>query len=234
MRQAAYGNNILAEFDCIVDINYGILRLIQIKYNNSDYIKQHILDADDYTLKCILLERKEYNPLYIALKDDYRDNAESLYNEIINNEYNEVLKYSYGNALFGLMNVYINTEGAINVTVLCKNETQEQYIKKLNKNMKVIISEYKDIDTSEYDSYFVEYYPNILKYGESTIAGKSIFIPSYGYNLEDMLIADNEVPLIHISGIIGDVNKIYIVSPFSDFETPADEMVEDNDEKGET
>lgn len=230
MEATKYGNNILAEFDSLIDVNYGVLRLVQIKYNNEEYIKKHILDADSYVLRCLLLQRKDYNPLYIALKDEYIDNAEDLYNEIIENEYKDVLKYTIPNSLFELMKMYRQTDGVINVTVLCKNEIQEQYIKQLNKDMPVFVGNYEDINTDKYDSYFVDYYPNILKFGNKEFEAKSIFIPKYAYNL-DKGVAGEDVPIIPVSGLIADVNKVYIISPFSDFETPADEMIENNDSK---
>jgi hypothetical protein len=210
-----HGRNIIAEFETLVDVDLGILRLIQIKYPNKKYMKDHVLKGDDYFLRCLLLERKNINPLSILFKDEYQENIDSILDDIYKNEIEEVYKLSEPLSLFGLMQTYKKNE-AIGTCVLCKNIQQEQYIKRVDDTLTIRKDGY-NVSLNNYDVFAIKTYKDILNYTKP-IKGKSIYLMNYKYNLEDK--DGLTIPLLEISKHVTDVNNLYMIDPYIDFKLP--------------
>lgn len=211
---AKYGNNVLIEFEAVVDLDFGFLKLIQSKYNNLKFMKSYVLKADTYFLKYLLLTRRDPNPLSVMINKEYEQDVDQIFKDIVASDRSEILELSSPTAIFGLIETYKKTDGVINCTVLCKTQQDEQYIKNLDDSIRTIVKGY-DIDLSTYDSIFIKDYNDILKYNK--MEAKSIFLLKYAFNLED---DKREIPLIKISIFVTDVNKIYLVTPYVGFKFP--------------
>lgn len=201
-------NQILIDFNVIIDIDLGLIKAIKKDYINNDFIEPVLSTMEDNIIITELIDREEKNPLYIVLKEEFKSSADSLYKEFIDTEYETILKYSKPTSLLGWSIMSSKTEGIV-ITIICKNKLEEQIIKELYKDVSVnviIIKDLKDINLSEYKTIVLKYYSDILEMNIENINAKNIFICNYKFNLDN-----NRIPLIDISKLIGYNNLISVI-----------------------
>lgn len=197
-------NNILIEFGMIFDTDLGMLLTIQEKYNNPKYMdSEYINNANEDGFIYELLNQETYDPLNIVLLSNI--NKKLLYQQFNKEEYDTILKYSKPTNIANLIQAYIES-GAVNVTVLCKNEKEKQYISKRNINS--ILEE--NIDMKLYDCIYVKNIESLLKI--KGIKGKNIFIGNYRYNFDN---EDRTKLKENIVSIFGLNNKISIIDVYN-------------------
>lgn len=200
-------NNILIDFNLLIDTDYGLIKLIKTEYYENEFIDILLTKMRDKIILGELVSRKDKNPLYIALKKDYKDSADSLYKEFIESEYDSILKYSISTSLLELILTYIETNSCT-VTVICKNKSEEQIINKYK--LKSIISDnYANIDVSEFDSIYIKDYREVLQF--KALKAKNIFIGNYRFNLEE----DNYTPIKDVSLLVADINIISVIDVYN-------------------
>lgn len=216
-------NNILVDYNIIVDTDVGLYYLLQSKYNNPEYIKTEMLTLDKPGAVIKLMwEREDLNPLKMFLKDDYIDNADKLYNELLNTEGEFIDLNSNLYKTFNMFFTFLNTN-LIDISIFCKNEQQENTIKQLFRNSnKLNIIKYEkleDIDISRYDSIYIKNFKDILKF--KNLYKKNIYIPTYQFNLESNFKSDiynsvikNRMPIMDICIVIGKMNKIELINMY--------------------
>lgn len=143
--------NIIIDFPTIFDTDFGTIAYMCYHYGKSKYIKEECKDWTPYFTKCKLLTRKDINPLSILLKDEYIDNADNLYKELLDSKWDDILKLSpitdVMNLVYSLYDYIGNT-----VTVKCRNEEEVKYIKENVKDWESMIG---DEDTDKYFCYFI-------------------------------------------------------------------------------
>lgn len=198
-------NNILVDFDLLIDTDFGLLQLIKKEYHDNDFIDTIILKMKDKILLSELLDRKDKNPLSIAFKKQYVDNIDSLYDEFMKNEYESILKYSISTSLLDLMLTYAQSNSCM-ITVICKNKLEEQIINKFN--IKSIISSFDKVNIDDFDSIYIKDYTKVLSF--KRLKAKNIFIGNYKFNLED-----DCMPLEDISILIADINIVSIIDVYN-------------------
>lgn len=203
------GNNILVDFDIVIDTDLGLINLMKKEYNNTDFVLSYINNMKDKVIIEQLLQRKNKNPLSIVIKQEYMDSIDNLYKEFLETDYDNILKYSKVTDIMNLMNAYINT-GSVHVEIICKNKSEEQLINNLNlPQLKVTVENDKSkIDISVYDTIFIKDYSDIIKF--KGLVAKNIFIGNYKFNLED----DNHTPLNDISLLVGRTNLVSIIDVY--------------------
>ena len=211
-----YGNNVLVDFEALVDIDYGIIRYIVREFKDSSYLLPHVVNATEYFAKCLLLIRENKNPLSIIFKKEYHSSIDDILEELVNDEtkYKEILELSPPMAMFDVIQAYKRTSGVIKCDILCKNSLQEQYIKRYEKDCKVIVSD--SVDTKQYDTIIIKTYANILKH--KNVQGKSIIICEYRYNQRKgfNLVLDPSIDVL-----ISKINNTFLVMPYKNFKLPA-------------
>ena len=200
-------NNILVDFDLLVDKDYGLIQLIKKDYSDNDFIDDIIFKMKDKILLGELLTRKEKNPLSIIFKKDYTQSLDSLYNEFLELELDNILNYSLITNMLDLMITYVETSSAI-VTVICKNKSEEQFINKY-KLKTIVYEDFSKLDIKEYDSIFIKDYSKILEF--KNLIAKNIFIGRYNFNLED----DEYTPKEDISVLVGNHNIVSIIDVYN-------------------
>lgn len=204
-------SNLFIDFDMIYDIDLGLFHMIKEKYNNSNFINTTFLEMSDISLIANLIERKEKNPLYLILDEKYKDNADSLLQQFLDQEYKDILSYSKKTQMYDLLLVYSKT-GLLSINVLCKNVLEEQIIKDLKeKDTRIkfnIISNKLDVD--KFDAIYLKDYKDVLKL--KNLFGKHIYIASYNFNYED---SKRTLPLIEVSKKVCDVNTIYSIDIYN-------------------
>jgi hypothetical protein len=211
-----YGMNNIATFDCVTDRDMAIVKIIREKYNNSNFIRQEILHADEYFLRCLLIMRKDINPLSVVLKKEYLSSADDILEELLASE--DIYDKLSTNAIYSLLNMYMTTNGVITCDILCKNEQEEHYIKSLeDNNVGTIVGDIKKVNVSSYDSFFVRDYRDILKF--NVLKGKYIYVPTYAFNFEE----DEKTPLLSVSVQVADINIVKTLCPYPNFILPEKE-----------
>ena len=169
-------------FNMIVDVDFGIIRLIE-KANNL---------KDEYPvnkLKSFLLKRENENPIpeYSKLRGIGLGDS---YNLIMGDEkyYNMALKLS---SLTDILSFVINTHklGVANemkITVVCNTENEIEYFKSITSSLKysIDIELNMNIKLDDYDYIFIkyldEYYIDYLV--RSGIKGKRLYVADYAFN----------------------------------------------------
>lgn len=228
MPQAKYGTNILVDFNCIVDIDFAIIQYLQKNCVNEKYMKSYVLHGSDYFIKCLLLQRKNINPVSIIIKDEYIDSADDILEEILEEHYDEILNIITPTAIFGLIVTYVSIEeSGIHCDILCKNQQQEQYIKNINPLLTTIRYD-KGMSVRIYDSVFIKVYEEILTF--SDFGGKYAYLMNYSYNLEENE-KGVELPKKLISALITDVNRVFTIDPYVDFKLPQKIIIKGEDVK---
>ncbi len=94
----------LFQFNTILNLDMGIYYTIKNKYHNIEVFRKEILDSDDANF--IELEmhiRDTINPLSVLLNDKYANEAESLYEDLLKNEYESILNLSIFSSFFKIL-----------------------------------------------------------------------------------------------------------------------------------
>lgn len=200
-------NNILVDFDLLIDKDFGLIQLLKKDYSDNGFIDDIIFKMKDKILLGELLQRKNKNPLSIAFKKEYLQSIDSLYNEFIELEFDNILKYSLKTNILDLVKTYIETSSSA-VTVICKNKSEEQFINKY-KLKTIICDNLSKLDISEFDSIFIKEYSKVTEF--KNLSAKNIFIGRYNFNLED----DEYTPKEEISVLVADVNIISVIDVYN-------------------
>lgn len=175
-------NELLVEFESLIDLDLAMYKFIRDKYSNSEYVDQKFInEKDEMAVIYALLNRKHINPLEIILPGLDTTN---LYLDIINNHYEELLSYATAYDTFGLMITFLNNASSVGITVWCKSKLEESFIKKLNPILNtIVIPNRRDIVLSKYTVMYVKYIAYLAEY--NTIKGKHIYIAAAKYNMEE-------------------------------------------------
>lgn len=200
-------NNILVDFDSLIDTDLGLLRLIKNEYNNPKYLDSDYLNNVEYNvLVYSLVKRENENPLTLVVKDNYIDSIEELRNQFFRDDYKKILKQSGETNLVSLIKQYIYSN-QIDVTVLCKNKEEEAIIKNIYDKIKIIVeNNYSNISIDKYDCLFFKRAKDLLKL--KNVKVKNIYICNYNFNLQK-----NSDKLIDLEGL-EEVNEIYIIDAY--------------------
>lgn len=212
-------NNVLFEFDSIIDTDIGAIRLLLRDYSNPKYINPITSKDSFYTMLVFLKIRKEMNPLLRYLKPEYHSSADAIYNEIMEEHYSEVLELSMHTGLYALVPLFMATPNAsIKVTILCKNETQKQYIKSINKEWTCRLVNSDDFDMDNYDSIYIKDFPHIMDYKK--LYKKNIYICDYEFNVD--YVYEDKIPKAVIAILVGSVNRLAIIEVYPYITMPSE------------
>ena len=178
-------NNLLVEFEFIIDLDIAIYRMLK-QESNSNLLNKDIFSLkNEYNVIEHMLYRDHINPLEILLNANADDVLE-LYQNLVSKDIDKLLKYASAYETFALMITYLNNASSISITVLCENELQEQFIKKLNNRLYTIVVPSRDmINLDDYNIIYTKYFANALQYG--TFGGKHIYIANAAYNFEKLV-----------------------------------------------
>lgn len=172
----------LVDFEMLVNTDYGVIQLMKRDYSNGDFIDLDYLNTvPDYALLGELYNRDYENPLLMILKDEYKDQADSLYEQILEEKYKDVLELSITTNVKALMTMYIKND-QMPVTVLCKNIHEQHFINKLNEGYQITLEPRTKLNTDLYDFYYIKKFKDVLDF--KGIQVKNLYIARYGFNLE--------------------------------------------------
>lgn len=205
--------NILVDFDMLYDIDIACVLYLIDTYGKSKYFDENVLISNLYYIKYLILTRTNKNPLSILFKPEYEKNIDGIYNELLTERYEEVIKYA---GLTDILSVIKGTEestNSIKVTVNCKNLTDQIQIEAFpHTRFWNTVIEPEDI--SQYKAIFVHDIDTITRFKD--ISGKAIYLYDYALNYEDFF----EKRYHPYAVLLSKTNSIKYISPYSNFEFP--------------
>lgn len=205
------------EFEMLFDLDYTLATLIQRYYGKSKYFDT-VLEEDPISLRLLLLTRTERNPIYILLKPEYRDSADSLYEEL-KEEFSMELylrRNIYFTEFYKFFSVLIKSDGAVaDIGVIVNNKKEEAIVRELSPLIRVFDS--KEIARNDYDALYIKDKDTV---GLITprVEGKTIFLANYGFNLTT--IGEEESPDLEFMEEYSDDNAIFTVDIYSSVVKP--------------
>lgn len=205
------------EFEMLFDLDYTLATLIQRYYGKSKYFDT-VLEEDPISLRLLLLTRTEKNPIYILLKPEYRDSANSLYEEL-KEEFSMELylrRNIYFTEFYKFFSVLIKSDGAVaDIGVIVNNKKEEAIVRELSPLIRVFDS--KEIARNDYDALYIKDKDTV---GLITpkVEGKTIFLANYGFNLTT--IGEEESPDLEFMEEYSDDNAIFTVDLYSSVVKP--------------
>lgn len=205
------------EFEILFDLDYTLATLIQRYYGKSKYFDT-VLEEDPISLRLLLLTRTEKNPIYILLKPEYRDSADSLYEEL-KEEFSMELylrRNIYFTEFYKFFSVLIKSDGAVaDIGVIVNNKKEEAIVRELSPLIRVFDS--KEIARNDYDALYIKDKDTV---GLITprVEGKTIFLANYGFNLTT--IGEEESPDLEFMEEYSDDNAIFTVDIYSSVVKP--------------
>lgn len=203
--------SILATFDSVIDIDYGIYQFIKFNYHNLDCINEKALTADDKVIRFILTKRFDENLLNFLIKSDNQEMKDKIYHDILINKKQDIISLSKPYDVMRLLITYKESATSLDkLVILCNDEIEVDYIKRFSTPIDALICEKKDVDISKYDIFYIKHFSDILQFRK--IEGKTIYLLNMGINY------DRKERMIDpkLSIIFSDINQIKLIDPYRD------------------
>lgn len=203
-------NSVLVDFSMLFDTDIGVATYLYLNSSNKSFYEDFMKYAtyDFYRFKA--LTRTDENPIRYLFKDEYKDSADDIYQDIKNTKWNKVLEYSPMTDILTALSIAASQSGII-VQVNCRNEEEQRKLKKVNKwdsyiNLK---------DTSKYCTIYLH---DIREAVDINIEGKVVYLYDYALNylrgdMVEKTISELAVPFSYSS-------QFKFISPFKDFQLP--------------
>lgn len=204
-------NIICVPFDMIYFLDFGILKVLKEKYFDDRYFESYIYENTDERITYELLSRSNKNPLSIITKENYKDKIDSLYKELLETEYENIIKNSPTTRIKDMIITGKKMMNLLQATIVCKNELEEQIIKNDKDFKRINIDskyDYKGCDTVFYNDIF-----DILN-NIQNIGGKNVIVSNVKYNLRSY---DNKTLTIpeEVDILTADICRISLIDLFT-------------------
>ena len=221
-----YNIDPIFDFQLLCDTDLGLYHLIREDYYDRSVFNNYLFDSDDLDyIKTVLLCRKLFNPLFVYCKEDSLTDEEkdNIYKEFLDTEYDRILDLASPTTIMEIASRANNTNNIVNVTILCKNEKEKEWIKRYNSRLKCIISDYENFDLNNYDTVYIKDIYSLFLFNQDSINQKNIIFPNYFFNLE-VQNGKLEVPVLEIAKKYYQNNTFLSIQPYKDIYPPATEM----------
>lgn len=172
-------------FNLIIDIDVGLIKMIDKKYHNTDVFYTGMLSAPVKPLIYNLVNRPISNPLYVIMQDkEDIDTMDLLYDQFIEEEYENIVGNSVTTDLFGALKLFMKND-AIVPTILCSNDIEADTVSKIDFDGKKvpIVTGTLEENHNIFDPIYVKDFKSILPI-VNNIVGKNIYVANYSFNYE--------------------------------------------------
>lgn len=186
--------NTLVPFEVLVDIDMGLLKLIEFEYHDESFFYPGILNTSEENQKYFLVNRTSPNVVESLLTVDDKDLANNLYSQFMEREYEKILKLSCNTAICDLtLLLRKDINQIVRVTCICADEKQQKIITDRKISVfKTVVSKLEDMSIKDFGTIFVKNVEDLYKFRH--IEGKTIYIPSYRFNVD--IDPNNPDPLL--------------------------------------
>ena len=205
------------DFEMLFDLDFTLVTLLQRYYGESKYFDT-VLEEDPISLRLLLLTRNVKNPIHLILKPEYRESADSLYEELKKEFFIEMYlrRNIYFTEFYKFFSVLIKSDVAVaDIGVIVNNKREEAIIRELSPLIRVFDS--KEIARNDYDALYIKDKDTV---GLITpkVEGKTIFLANYGFNLTTL--GEEESPDLEFMEEFSDDNAIFTVDLYSSMVKP--------------
>lgn len=163
-------------FDMLYNKDYAVLKTLQENYYDARYMRDFSTQSiEDYEV--MITNRNERNPLYVCLFNDYLDSADSLYQELLQDDklyHNLILAEKIASLCY-----MSQKSSVVELTVLCKNKLEQEIVKNMF-GYNTILEE--ELSTIEFDSMVINYKEDIIKW-QDLLSVKTVYLAQTKYNL---------------------------------------------------
>ena len=211
--------DILVDFSTLVDTDLGSTVYLLQQYPNSKFFIDECKNWTVYFSKCKVLTRKDINPLTVILKDDCKDQADNLYEELLQTKWEEVLKIAPYTDIMRLLTSTYEYAGYV-ITVKCRNELEEKFIKDKVNNWNTLVGKE---NPNSYSTFFIHDLQTRAKELLGVVA-KSIYIY---YHNPNFLNFKQGILKEDAAGILG--NNVKLIEPYKGMVLPYDMTPDDLD-----
>ena len=200
-------NNILCSFDSLFDTDIGCILYILLEYKNNKFIKPEAYYYTDFFIQYQLIHRDYKNPLQVIFKDDYKDQIDNLYAELLDTKMDIITKLSPNTFLATLIKE-LRTMSGYSIVVEYKNAGQKEKIEDFG------------LELIEYQTNLDKYFSLILKSpldikDRSVISGKTIYFWNASINFADMKTnTKDEIFVDEIIALMAIGNSVRLIDPY--------------------
>ena len=205
------------DFEMLFDLDFTLVTLIQRYYGESKYFDT-VLGEDPISLRLLLLTRNVKNPIYMILKPEYRDSADTLYEELKKEFFIEMYlrRNIYFTEFYKFFSVLIKSDVTVaDIGVIVNNKREEAIVRELSPLIRVFDS--MEIARNDYDALYIKDKDTV---GLITprVEGKTIFLANYGFNLTTL--GEEESPDLEFMEEFSNDNAIFTVDLYSSVVKP--------------
>jgi hypothetical protein len=199
--------NILCSFESLFDIDIGCVAYILISLKDSKYIKPEAYNYTPLFVQYKLVHRDTLNPLSIIFKDEYKDQIDNLYNELLEKKREDIIKLSYQTYLAVLVD-QLRIMGGYTIEVECDSEYEKEKVSELG------------LSPVDYQENLDEYFTLILRSPKDLkdriqFTGKTVYLWNTSINYFDMKKGvENEILTDEIIALMGQKNVIKMIDPY--------------------
>lgn len=179
-----YITDVLVPFNILIDLDMGLLKLLEFDYDNDLYFLQGILHTTEINQQYTMVTRNKVNPLSALLQVDDDELADNLYSQFMEKEYTQILKLSCNTAVRDLSELLNATiDQVVRITILCRSEQDQREVEERHiKSFRTIVEkDLNKINLSDYQVLFVKNIYDLDKY--RNVSGLNIYVPNYGFNI---------------------------------------------------
>lgn len=209
----------LIPFNCIFDLDVGLLRLISMKYANPDvfdreFFAQH---PDNISITHAAYVRKKQNPLFLCLKDKSDEQtANELYSQFMKEKYIDICLNCVYTGIYTMVR-YFAVADDITATLVYHNDI-EKYILEQFKFKNVALADIRDVKAGKvrFNQCIFKtqlndlYLRNLI----DRVARKMVYIMDYRYNFTEeelgLTITDD------LLSIKAQLNQLSIISAYDE------------------
>ena len=202
----------LVQFNSIVDLDKYMIYYVLNKYPRSKYIKDEAYGYTDYYVDILLMQRREKNPLSIIFKNDYKDQIDNLYSELLLKKKDMLKDVIFLTSICDPFRVMNDYEAYIN----CKDDDEIEICNRIFDKCTNISLIENEVSLIKYFNIILKDIDDILLF-EEPYTGKSIYIWNYSINYENYDM-NNNLSLLAIS--LMQSNSIKLITPMADFKIP--------------
>ena len=172
----------LIPFELLFDLDFGLLQVVNKYFHNNDIFYLSLFNDLDELIKLLAL-REDPNPLSVIIDSKIsKEECDNLYDQFMEKEFDRIFENSIKLLCYDVVRLSLDSGGVVNMTVLCKNEKQQQLLNKYLPKAKTVI--YSDnMDMSLYGTIYVKNIYDLYNYGQ--LSGKNIYVANYPFNLEE-------------------------------------------------
>lgn len=204
-----HDNELLVDFDIIVDLDLAMYRLIRSKYKDAPYVNKEVISLDsEYDAIHTLLNRESVNPLEVIMPNY---DTSKLYKKLISDK-KTLLRYAKPSDVMYLLNTFTINASSISITIHCNDSDELDYFiaisKVLNMHYTIITGDRKNIDLSGFTSIYAKNLIDLIKF--NNLEGKNLYIANTAYN--SVNIKDNAKTI----SLLANANEIKLIDMYKD------------------